>query len=696
MDTGLIARWRLVLCDAISYMLACFALYIVYPNPINRTNPQPLIISVVVGFVCIMVSRTIFGIYRRVWRYATARDYLMLVFADIVSGIVIILLRNLGPKTLTFARVIAVILLTLLGALCARLGYQYVYLNRNSGSKLEAGLIKVVNGLTGAHIQRDTGLPEERKIKVAIVGAGSVGAMLAEDLLANPKSMYVPVCFVDVNRSKVGGLVSGIPVISNDPGTAPEALNRFAVQEVVLALPNADQEKRKEIYNFYSGLGYKIKSYDYPSVGFVEDGGAKRAVRDFAIEDLLYRREIRAIDDTTKYWYRGKTILITGGGGSIGSELARQIAKTGPKKLILLDIYENSVYDVQQELKMKYGDGLNLRVEIASITDREHIMKLFLHHIPDIVLHAAAHKHVPLMERNVIEAVKNNVFGTLNVVEACEKCGVKRFIMISTDKAVNPTNVMGATKRMCEMIVLSRKQISASQLPNLPDKPKNVGGEAYTEGVAAMTLTGNGLVPYGDGKALESAALGSDKTGPATGEGQTTSFSATRFGNVLGSNGSVIPLFKRQIASGGPITLTDKRITRYFMTIPEACQLVMISGAMASNGELYVLDMGKPIKIVELAEDMIRLSGMEPYKDIDIVEVGLRPGEKLYEELLVKTEELDKTKNDLIFIERDKALSETEIKRKLNILKEAVGTGSNKKAKAALMEAVPTYRPTAG
>ncbi len=269
-------------------------------------------------------------------------------------------------------------------------------------------------------------------------------------------------------------------------------------------------------------------------------------------------------------------------------------------------------------------------MEIANVCDTEGIDRILEIHTPDIVLHAAAHKHVPLMERNVMEAVKNNVFGTLNMVEICEKHGVKRFIMISTDKAVNPTNVMGATKRMCEMIVQSRK-------------------------------------------------------------GNVTSFSATRFGNVLGSNGSVIPLFRRQIANGGPVTVTDKRITRFFMTIPEASQLVMTSGAMAKNGELYVLDMGKPVKIYDLAEGMIRLSGLEPYKDIDIVETGLRPGEKLYEELLIRTEEMDKTENDLIFIERDKPLTEEEINEKLAILKEALETGHNSAVKEALMKVVPTY-----
>ena len=294
-----------------------------------------------------------------------------------------------------------------------------------------------------------------------------------------------------------------------------------------------------------------------------------------------------------------------------------------------MDIYENGVYDVQQELKIAYGDKLNLRVEIASITNRDAMSRVFEAYHPQIIIHAAAHKHVPLMEHNCIEAVENNVFGTKNVVDLCEEYGAERFMMVSTDKAVNPTNVMGATKRMCEMIAQSASA-------------------------------------YGKVKCT-----------------------STRFGNVLGSAGSVIPLFKRQIASGGPITITDKRIIRYFMTIPEASQLVLQSGAMAGNGELFVLDMGKPVKILDLAENMIRLSGMN---GIEIVETGLRPGEKLYEELLVKTEELDKTDNSLIFIERDAALSPDEIDRKLMLLKCACDSGDEEAVIDALRRVVPTFK----
>jgi len=321
--------------------------------------------------------------------------------------------------------------------------------------------------------------------------------------------------------------------------------------------------------------------------------------------------------------------LITGGGGSIGSELCRQLAKMQPKQIIILDIYENGVYDVQQELRIAYGKRLDLQIEIVSITNKRGLQRVFETYRPQIVINAAAHKHVPLMERNCIEAVENNVFGTKNLVELCEEYETERFMMVSTDKAVNPTNVMGATKRMCEMIVMS----------------------------ASMT----GKVKY----------------------------SATRFGNVLGSAGSVIPLFRKQIANGGPVTITDKRIVRYFMTIPEASQLVLESGAMAENGELFVLDMGQPVKILDLAEHMIHLSGS---RNVEIVEVGLRPGEKLYEELLVKTEDLDKTENSLIFIEREEPIEWTRIEEKLEILRQACESGDDDRVRSALKQVVPTYK----
>lgn len=615
-------RWKLFLFDFAFYSFTGVFIFIIYPSTIEELSLGGQITYIAFGMVCIFVPRFILNIYNRIWRYARPSDYLWLVVSDFLGGLIYVLLREVVSSTrLTFVRAVSLICLDLLGAICMRLTYQFAYQNRNQNSKGYRIVLRFLQNITGVEFAREEATPENQKIRIAIIGAGSIGAMLADELLNNPKAVYKPVCFVDVNKEKIGRMISRIPVINTETD-----LSSFSVQEVVFALPNMGNDRRKELFEIYKNKGFKIKVYDYPSL---EATDGKRQLRDFAIEDLLYRNEVDVVDEKTAAWYRGKNVLITGGGGSIGSELARQIAKIGPSRLTLLDIYENGVYDTQQDLKTRYPE-LNLKVEIANVCDREEIEKILSAHTPDIVLHAAAHKHVPLMERNVMEAVKNNVFGTLNMVELCEEFGVKRFIMISTDKAVNPTNVMGATKRMCEMIVQSRK-------------------------------------------------------------GDRTSFSATRFGNVLGSNGSVIPLFRRQIANGGPVTITNKRITRFFMTIPEASQLVMTSGAMAKNGELYVLDMGKPVKIYDLAEEMIRLSGLEPYKDIDIVETGLRPGEKLYEELLIKTEEMDKTENDLIFIERDKPLGEEEIQKKLDILKEALATGHNSAVKEALMKVVPTY-----
>ena len=619
-------RWALVIYDTLIYLFSAFFIMVLYPSSINPLPTDMVILYTCVGWVCVFVSRFILRVYMQIWRYAGPSAYINLLVSDGIGCIVFLLLRSPLPGSVTFVRAASLFCIDLLLCIAVRLLYQWVYQQRASDGKTHKILAALFRLFTGVSFPAENEKKANR-IKIAIVGAGSVGAMLAEELLQNSNATYEPVCFVDIDRGKVGRMLFGIPVLADSDGLR-DKLSAHSVQEVVFALPNVSSERREELFRLYKSFGYKIKTYDYPMLDTDENG--RRHIQDFDIEDLLFRNTSQFLTEETKNWYKGKNVLITGGGGSIGSELARQIARCEPSRLVILDVYENGAYDIQQELKMRYGDKLNLRVEIASICDREKLEKIFSDHTPDIVLHAAAHKHVPLMERNVCEAVTNNVFGTLNVVEACEKYKVKRFIMISTDKAVNPTNVMGATKRMCEMIVQSRK--------NTP-----------------------------------------------------TSFSATRFGNVLGSNGSVIPLFKRQIAGGGPVTVTDKRIIRYFMTIPEASQLVMTSGAMASNGELYVLDMGKPVKILELAENMIRLSGLEPYKDINIVETGLRPGEKLYEELLIKSEELDKTDNDMIYVERDHALSEAEIIEKLDILREALKTQSNREVKKALMQVVPTY-----
>ena len=474
----------------------------------------------------------------------------------------------------------------------------------------------------GMSIRKDG---EAHKIYVAIVGAGNVGVSLAEELLNNKNTSYTPVCFFDTNKDKAGRDIYGIPVFQAKLKNTFDILKDYGVKEIIFALPPST-ENTAELYDYYKKSNCKIKIYDYPSF---KTAGKKRQLREFEIEDLLFRKPIEISDEKTLSYYANKVVLITGGGGSIGSELCRQLAKMSPKQIIILDIYENGVYDVQQELKFKYGNKLDLEVEIASITDKDAMSVVFEKYHPDIVINAAAHKHVPLMEHNCVEAIKNNVFGTENVLELCEEYGVDRFMMVSTDKAVNPTNVMGATKRMCEMI--------------------------------AQSYATRGKVKC----------------------------SCTRFGNVLGSAGSVIPLFKRQIAAGGPVTLTDKRIIRYFMTIPEASQLVLQSGAIAKNGEIFVLDMGQPIKIYDLAKNMIKLSAAQ---NIEIIETGLRPGEKLYEELLVRTDELDTTENDLIFVEKEKPISYDEVEQKLSVLKNAVNSKNNDLAREALRSVIPTFK----
>ena len=563
----------------------------------------------------IMAGRIAFGVYRNIWRYANIQTYLTIMVSDFVSNLVLMLIGrvyfavNLGIGVHVIVAM-AILLVTLLSRYC----YQLLYAHRNKNAD------KTLEG---------NSLNQLYKVEVAIVGAGNVGATLADEFFRNPRSRYVPVCFIDTDPQKVGQTVNGVPIYPEDDSTA-NLLKRMKVQEIIIALPDLTVQRKQKIYERYRNTGCTVKLYDYPS-GTEEKSTARRTLRDFRIEDLLFRDVIEVENPQTKAFYAGKTVLVTGGGGSIGSELCRQIAALHPKKLAILDIYENNAYDVQQELIRKYGDKLNLEVIIASVRDMDRLDHIFRELRPQIVFHAAAHKHVPLMEHSGVEALKNNVLGTYNVAEMAEKYGVEKFLLISTDKAVNPTNIMGASKRLCEMVIQCR-------------------------------------------------------------EGSKTEFTAVRFGNVLGSNGSVIPLFKRQIEAGGPVTLTDKRIIRYFMTIPEAVQLVMVTCAMAHNGELYVLDMGKPVKILDLAENMIRLSGFTPYKDIDIVEIGLRPGEKLYEELLMKTEELDKTSNDMIFIERDKGLPRAEVERKLELVRAAIETEEQSAVLDVIRKTVPTFR----
>lgn len=615
-------RWPLVVYDVIVYIIASILLLWIYGGNGNLTNAGSLQLSIL-GFVCIFICRLIGKIYGQIWRYGGIQGYIRLIFSDAIAFILLIILQTtLQVERITFDRALSLVCVNLLGAISIRMIYRYAYLysnNETSKGKFLSKLLYRFSGLT-------TGTDKEvQKIKIAIIGAGRVGASFAEELVNDEKAVYVPRCFIDIDKTKAGREVNGIPVWYADETTL-DKLKAYEVQEIVFAIPNMDVNKKKCLYDHYKNAGYKVKVYDYPTL---YTAGSKRNLREFDIEELLFRKPLAVTNEQTYAYYKDKVILITGGGGSIGSELCRQLAKMDPKQIIILDIYENGAYDVQQELKIAYGNNINLQIEICSITHKKALEKVFKQYHPQIIINAAAHKHVPLMEHNCVEAIYNNVFGTKNLIELCEKYNTQRFMMVSTDKAVNPTNVMGATKRMCEMMVQS----------------------------ASM---------YGHVK-----------------------YSATRFGNVLGSAGSVIPLFKRQIAKGGPVTLTDKRIIRYFMTIPEASQLVLQSGAMANNGELFVLDMGQPVKILDLAENMIKLSGAH---DIEIIETGLRPGEKLFEELLIKSDTLTKTDNDLIFIEKDTPLSKEEINEKLQVLKKAIENEDDNDAREALRSVVPTFR----
>lgn len=522
-----------------------------------------------------------------------------------------------------------VIMLNLLGAVGIRLMYRYCYrygVRRDKKGEFLRWLLVLCAGETVIKERRN----ENKRIRVAVLGAGRLGAVLADELLSNDSAAYVPVCFIDQDSNKAGREIMGLPILAEGEDTLDD-LKEMGVQEIVFAITNIVNTKKEMLFNFYRKAGYKVKVYDFSVADIAKRG--KRMLREFDIDELLFRQPIAVNNEFVADYYKGKVILVTGGGGSIGSELCRQLAKMQPKQIVALDIYENGVYDLQQELRLRYGDELDFKAEIANICCERSMRRIMEEYHPQIVVHAAAHKHVPLMEKNCIEAVENNVFGTLNVIKLCEEYGAQRFMMVSTDKAVNPTNIMGATKRMCEIIA------------------------------RAHSASGSSVV-----------------------------FSDTRFGNVLGSAGSVIPLFKRQIANGGPITLTDKRIIRYFMTIPEASQLVLHSGAIAKNGELFVLDMGQPIKIYDLAVNMIKLSGLEPFRDIDIIETGLRPGEKLYEELLVKSETLRKTDNDLIFIEKDEPISMEDLQERLDILRAAIRSNDDETVRAAMRRVVPTYK----
>lgn len=470
----------------------------------------------------------------------------------------------------------------------------------------------------------------KRSVRAMIIGAGDVGSMVIKELKNHHELNCIPAAVIDDDKWKLKTQIHGVPVVG-DRFAIRETAERLSIDEIIIAIPTASRKNYSEILNLCKETKCKLKTLPGVVEAYKEDISI-RDIRDVSIEDLLGREEVQLDTNEAAGCLRDEVILVTGGGGSIGSELCRQIAGFGPRMLIIYDIYENNAYDLQNELMHTYKGKLQLEVVIGSVRDMEHLQQVFEQYRPGLVYHAAAHKHVPLMEANPGEAVKNNVLGTLNVARCADKYGARKFVMISTDKAVNPTNIMGATKRMAEMIVQSLDKNSK------------------------------------------------------------TEFVAVRFGNVLGSNGSVIPLFKKQIDHGGPVTITHPDIVRYFMTIPEAVRLVIQAGAMAKGGEIFILDMGEPVKILDLATDLIKLSGLEPGVDIDIVYTGLRPGEKLYEELLLEEEGLQKTQNKKIFVGQPLDLTFNEVMLRVKALENCLSDPQS--LRECMTRVVPTYQCT--
>ena len=599
----------LFLCDStifvgVTVVLSLFSLRYSLTDAVGQGL---LPVHMLLLFACTVIFQLLFRTYDSLWRYAESKEYLFLLLAALCGfGLYEVLSRFvIRGSVISFLLLTAIASLWVLGMLMIRFAYR-VYRSYVMQSK-------------GIH-----------RTPVAIVGAGAAGVQLLHELQNNPDSKYKVECFFDDDPGKIHKRIHGIEV-KGKISEIPARLKAMDIREIIVAIPSAGELRRREILEKLSNLD-RVKITVLPStLDLMAQKTITSQLREVRIEDLLEREPVQLDSAPVDALLGGKVVMVVGGGGSIGSELCRQIVRHSPRRLVIIDIYENNAYDIQQELRYKYGDRLDLAVEIGSIRDAGRIDQLFARYRPDIVFHAAAHKHVPLMETSPQEAVRNNVFGTLNLVRAADRYAVSKFVLISTDKAVNPTSVMGATKRLCEMILQSMKGRSR------------------------------------------------------------TVFSAVRFGNVLGSNGSVVPLFKRQIAAGGPVTVTDKRIIRYFMTIPEAAQLVLQAGAMARQNELYVLDMGQPVKIIDLAENLIRLSGLVPYRDIDIVEVGLRPGEKLYEELLIASRDVVRAENNQIFVEHKPAIMLEELTVKLQVLSEALEKNDPAIIRDVLHQIIPTF-----
>lgn len=609
--SGKIRQLILVFVDYISILISCACSSAIFVLggliPTDRTALFDEIIPGAFVFAFIIVAfMAIFKVYRIIWRYARLRDFSWCISGIFVgTGVYCIVSKYLGAHQIpemmfAFAGIIEIVLIALI-----RMTY-----------------ISVFN-YVNYRVNKET------KNRIMIIGAGSAGKQLCEQMRTDRKK-YNPVVFIDDDSNKIGRIINGVRVAGNTNEIVKLA-EKMNISEIILAISSLSTEDKKRILNICSETFCKVsilpKFEDY-----IHSDKLNSNIKQVKIEDLLGRDAVDFDTKEVSEMIRNKVCMITGGGGSIGSELSRQIAKMRPKKLVIVDIYENNAYDIQQELVRTYSEKLDLSVQIASVRDKVKIRRLFDEFKPDLVFHAAAHKHVPLMETNPEEAIKNNIFGTLNVAELAKEYKCEKFVLVSTDKAVNPTNIMGASKRCCEMIVECMAQTKTK-----------------------------------------------------------TEFVAVRFGNVLGSNGSVIPLFEKQIADGGPVTVTDPNIIRYFMTIPEATSLILHAATLARGGEIFVLDMGEPVKILNLAENLIKLHGYVPYKEMEIRFTGLRPGEKLFEELLMNEEGLKNTANQKIFIGKQIKVDEDKFFKNLERLKEVALNNDKEQSEAILREIVPTF-----
>ena len=562
--------------------------------------PPYIAIALITFYIC--------RLYHSIWRFASISEFLRIIISYLVLIPVACLFQWKLEIKMPYAFWIIGLMISFALTTASRFAYRLI----RTGQKMFE--------------QKSNSYAEER---VMVIGAGNAGQLLIRELIMSSHLSAKACCIIDDNPAKKGRFLDGIPIVGNRHDI-PEMVVKYNINKIIYAVPTTAGKDRKEILNICKDTGCQVQVI--PGIYQMVDGKVSVSnLRPVSIEDLLGRDEVVVDNDQIHSFLEGKVIMVTGGGGSIGSELCRQIARENPKKLLIFDIYENNAYEIQQELRRKYPN-VHFETLIGSVRNTNRLESIFKEYKPDVIYHAAAHKHVPLMEESPNEAIKNNVFGTYKLSKAAAEFGVKKFVLISTDKAVNPTNIMGASKRLCEMII---------QMMN---------------------------------------------------RNTDTDFVAVRFGNVLGSNGSVIPLFKKQIEEGGPVTVTDPRIIRYFMTIPEAVALVLQAGLYAKGGEIFVLDMGDPVKIVDMARNLIRLSGYEPDVDIKIKYTGLRPGEKLYEEMLMSEEGLKETPNKLIHIGQPIEMDDELFAKQLSELEKAC-KAERSDIKQIVADIVKTYHP---